>query len=166
MDETKRVLRTYRPQKVQRGRFMLRDQKPMRLPHLKRNLEGSNLTAEDWFELLNERVFFAMRSRFVSDLRKSYLSEPVTILSVDTLTLLNRHRAKVEVSSKNNGATRMPTHWKSRASFQRIEDVTTERLKLKELTVCHSVPDIREMDVNVYEVAAGQDFASSLTGNG
>jgi len=159
--ETQRHLRAYRPEKVPLGDFILRDNKPLRQHNLIRNLEGSGLSCEDWHELLNKRVFFSTKAAFVAKLRQSYLSEPVAIITVDTARLLSAHRAAIEVSSKNNGAARMPDHKKSRDTFLPIRLYPLrEKSRIKELTVNHSVLDLKDLTVRVDKLTNWEPFAA------
>jgi hypothetical protein len=157
--ETLLYLRTYRPEKICLGDFVLRDNKPLRQHNLARNLQGSGLTREDWHEMLNRRVFFSTKAEFVAQLRKSYISDPVTIIAVDTKKLLQLQLNKVELSSKNSGAARMPTHMKSRETFVKLGKFPFHsKSKPKELTVYHSVPDLEQLTVRVYELPAQKPF--------
>jgi hypothetical protein len=157
--ETLRHLRTYRSEKIRLGEFVLRDNKPLRQRNLARNLHGSGLTCEDWHEMLNRRVFFSTKTEFVAKLRQSYLSDPVTIIAVDTARLLQSHLATIDLSSKNSGAARMPTHMKSRETFIKFEKFSLHlKSKPKELTVYHSVPDLEQLTVKVYELPAWKLF--------
>jgi hypothetical protein len=109
--------------------------------------------------MLNRRVFFSTKVEFVSQLRKSYISDPVTIIAVDTKKLLQSHLDKVELSSKNSGAARMLNHTKSRETFVKLGDFPFHaRSKPKELTVCHSVPDLKRLTVRIYNLAAHETF--------
>jgi len=157
--ETLQHLRTYRPEKVSLGDFTLRDNKPLRQQNLIRNLQGSGLSCEDWHEILNRRVFFSTRAQFVAKLRQSYLLEPVTIITVDTAKLLRSHRGSVELSSKNGGAARMPNHLKSRETFVKFERFSFHaKSKPKELTVDHSVPDLKHLVVKAHNLAPWEPF--------
>jgi len=157
--ETLQYLRTYRPEKIGLGNFILRDNLPLRQHNLVRNLQGSGLSCEDWHEMLNRRVFFSTKAEFVAQLRKSYISDPVTIIAVDTKKLLQSHLDKVELSSKNSGAARMPTHIKSRETFIKLENFPFHsKSKPKELTVYHSVLDLEQLTVKVYDLPARKPF--------
>jgi hypothetical protein len=154
-DETLRQIRTYRSRKVFIGKFILRDQKPLRPHNLVRNLADSGLNSEDWCELLNERVFFATKEMFIRQLRQSYIDEPVTILVVETAKLLDCHRDTAQLCRYNSGASRMPNHLKSRAIFQTLDSATHPP---KELTIMDAIPNIEPLLREVIDLSAHVSF--------
>lgn len=123
---------------------------PLRQHNLICNLAGSKWFPADWHELLNSRVFFATKSKFVAELRDSYLPQKVTIITVDTGRLLQEYAHAVELSKFNNGAARLPNHTKGVDSFHRVAEFPyASNFQPRELTVDHSIPDIRPFLMSV-----------------
>jgi len=152
--EVATIIRQHRTNMLPIGEFVLRDNKPLRLHNLRRNLEGSQLTVEDWLALLNERVFFHTSLTHAAKLRHSYITEPMTILTIDTARLFASHGERVEISTINSGAARMPFHTKSRDSFQSLTNFVMLK-KAQEVTVLKAIPNLREMQLEVKHLNAG-----------
>lgn len=160
----------HRPESVmirhpRHGVAVVRDQKPMDDAGLRRSLQGG-LSPSDWYQLLNARVFFWLREKRLETLlhARAYKHKRQTILTVDTARLLARHEARVLLSPLNSGATkpypqpRGPSTFLPLATYPFSEWDAKRRRKdpVVELTVTHSVPDIRDFVLQVEEVGGGQ----------
>ena len=120
------------------------------------------LTPADWYRILNARVFFWTRAQRLEGLlrARAYRDRPQTILVIDTQSLLERHAARVELSAINSGSTAYDPAPRGRDCFLPIDQfpfdhwATKRRSRPKaiaELTVLHSVPDVRDHVLEVYE---------------
>ncbi len=165
----------HRPESValqhpRHGTAVVRDQKPMDDQGLARSL-GGGLTPADWYRLLNARVFFWVSAERLTRLlgARAYRDKRQTVLTVDTARLLARHEARVLLSPINSGATKpfpaprgpdtfLPL---ARYPFAYWDQKRKRREPVVELTVEHSVPDIRELVLRVEDYEAGHPVAAS-----
>lgn len=169
-DQRVRLEARHRPEIVKlshpaHGMAELRDQKPMSDSGLVRALRDG-LTPEDWYRTLNRRTFFWTTQQRLQRLLggREYREVPQTVLVVDTKQLLERHGARVELSPYNSGSTKPNPFPRGRDCFLPPEQFAFEEWTQKrsrkavivELTVVHSVPDLAEMVVEVYETGSGQ----------
>jgi uncharacterized protein DUF7002 len=139
------------------GTVWIRDNKPINETVLRRTLVG--MTEAEWYRTLNGRVFFWLSEDRLERLRNAppYAPRPHDILTVDSAALLARHIERVELAHLNTGAvhpaadyprgigTFQPIHlypWQERLRVARSEPIV-------ELTVIHSVPDIRDLVTRV-----------------
>jgi len=133
------------------GQATIRDQKPMDDKGLARALRDE-LTARDWYELLNRHVFFwTSKSRLTRLLEaREYRSRRQLVLTVRTAALLERHAERVLLSPMNSGATKPFPHPRGRDTFLPMADYPLSNWKKKrprgewvvELLVRHGVSDI------------------------
>ena len=160
----------HRPESVtlhhpRHGTAVVRDQKPMDDGGLLRSLSGG-LTPTDWYQFLNARVFFWVSHERLTKLlhARAYRGRRQTVLTVDTARLLARHEAHVLLSPINSGATkpfpapRGPDTFlpMARYPFSDWDERRKRREPVVELTVTHSVPDIRDFVLRVEEYVEGQ----------
>jgi len=131
------------------GRAVIRDQFPMDDSGLTRCLEGG-LTPEDWYRLLNSKVFFWLtRERLLRLLNAgTYRDEEHDVLELDARALVESYRDAIWFSPINSGCTKPFPHPRSAATIQRIAEYPYERWKAKrkrgervvELAVDYAVP--------------------------
>jgi hypothetical protein len=115
---------------------------------------ADNVTPMQWFEILNDRAFFWLSRERLRGLlgARAYRGRPQTVLTVDTAGLLNAHRARIELSPLNSGATIYKPQPRGRDTFLSIADYPfDERRKTRavdksvvELVVRGGVPDISD----------------------
>lgn len=133
------------------GRVVLRDQTPLRRHILEAVLE--DMTAREWLDVLNERVFFWLRPERLGQLLSARRNRgrPHDVLVVDTRSLVAAHGSGIRLSAINSGATLYPgAPLRGRATFQAIEDYPYAEWRrrrgpgsaIAELTVTGGVPDI------------------------
>lgn len=144
---------------------IIRDQKPMTESALSKCLD-EELSPKDWFEILNDRTFFWLsRDRLRGLLgARAYRNRPQTVLTVDTASLLNAHRDKIELSPLNSGATIYNPQPRGRETFLPIKDYPfDERRKTRpvdksvvELVVRGGVPDLSSHLVAAHRIHKGQ----------
>jgi hypothetical protein len=169
-EQRKALEARHRPQSVtlrhpRHGTAVVRDQKPMNDAGLLRSLEGG-LVPTDWYQLLNARVFFWVSHEKLEKLlqARAYRDKRQTVLTVDTAKLLARHEARVLLSPINSGATkpfpaqRGPDTFlpMARYPFSDWDRRRKRRHPVAELTVTHSVPDVRDFVLRVEEYVGGQ----------
>ncbi len=149
---------------------IISDQKPMPPTALARCLHG--LTPEQWYALLNSKVFFWLDTERLSRLRRVYRTQPQIVMSIDTEKLLARHAARIALTPINTGnARRQPAQrglctfvsygtWLASGWTSETEALQTRpRLHSHppaELTVAYAVPDVMDFMVDVRRLEAGE----------
>jgi Family of unknown function (DUF7002) len=141
------------------GRAVIRDQKPLIESKLTRCLEGCS--PEEWYRLLNGRVFFWLTKKRLNTLlcANSYAGAKHTVLTVDTLSLVNANQNRITLAGMNTGNTRPFAHPRGPDTFKRMHDYPfQERAKyglngrVVELAVEGGVPDIARHILSVDEM--------------
>lgn len=160
-DET--VLSERRPRSVAGthptlGPLTIRDQAPLRPQFLDACL--TDMTAAQWLETLNNRVFFWLHPDKLAKLlgARLYRSSEQDVLVIDTASLLDAHESRVRLSPVNSGATLYPNAtargsdtfttianypYAERRSTRTVRDAVTE------LAVIDGVHDIGEHVIRV-----------------
>lgn len=147
------------------GTAILRDQKPLSERNLTRCL--INCSPAQWYLTLNQRVFFWLnRDRLITLMSaKEYAGKPHTVLTLDSAPLIARHLKCIELAHMNTGNTRPFAHPRGVETFKQPTTYPYEQRKrlndysaIVELTVRHSVPDVREFVTRV-------DHATIRNGN-
>lgn len=140
---------------------VLRDQGPLSEVRLAACLDDG-LTCADWLRLLNGRVFFWPKRLRLEELlaARAYRGRTHTVLTIDTASLLAAHGPRVLLSSINSGATIYDAPRRGLSTFRTISDFPLReagrRKAVAELTVEHSVPDIKDHVVEVERAVAGR----------
>ena len=146
------------------GTAVIRDQKPMDDKGLRRSLpEG--ITPEDWYRLLNRKVFFWATLDRLETLLKAYRESRHTILVIDTADLVQRYGDKVAVTTMNTGATKPMPHPRGYDSFVELSKFdydASRRIRGKskaiaEVTIGYAVRDIASLVKRVDERALKED---------
>lgn len=148
------------------GQAVIRDQKPMDNSGLARCLKDG-LTPEQWYRLLNGKVFFWLtRDRLVRLLEaRPYRTEQHDVLEVDSLSLIKSYRKSISLCPINSGATKPFPHPRGRDSFLPITDYPYSDWRTKrargeravELTVEYGIQDISKF-VNKVTVMCGREI--------
>jgi hypothetical protein len=143
---------------------VVRDNKPMRDAALKLSLNDGT-TPSEWFELLNRRAFFWLSHDRLETLlgAKAYRGRPQTVLTVDTASLVDAHRDRIELSPINSGSTLYVPQPRGRQTFRSIRDYPfDERRKgrkisaaIAELVVLDGVPDIMDHLIAAHSIDSG-----------
>jgi hypothetical protein len=146
------------------GSAVVRDQKPMSDDGLRRALLDG-LTPEQWYRDLNSRVFFWLTEDRLNTLlnAKAYRGKRHTVLTIDTMLLLDRHSDRTSLSPINSGCTKPFPHPRGSATFLRLPQYPFGEWRKKrplkdsvvELAVDYAVPDLRELVVEVKESGGG-----------
>ena len=146
------------------GTAVIRDQKPMTDSNLRRALHDG-LTPEDWYRLLNSRVFFWLTEGRLHRLLKAgtYSGKSHDVLFVETRPLVQNYSHRITLSPMNSGNTRPYPHKRGRNTFLSIDNYpySQERKKrprepVVELAVEGGVPDIAEYVIEVSEMRDGR----------
>lgn len=146
------------------GEATVRDQIPMSDAGLARCLEDG-LTPQDWYRLLNSKVFFWLTIERLNRLlgANAYRDAAHTILTVDTEAVLANHAGRVQLSPINSGCTKPYPHPRGKSTFQppstypfaAYEHARRRREPVVELAVEGGVPDIRDLVIRVEERRSG-----------
>jgi hypothetical protein len=138
------------------GRVVVRDQKPIIESKLKASLQ--DCTLEEWYRLLNGRVFFWLTKERLNTLlsAKEYREKPHTVLTLDTRSLAKDYARSITLSPMNSGNTLPIAHPRGKATFSRMQDYPfRQRLKrgpyytVVELAVEGGVPDLVNYTIRV-----------------
>ena len=138
------------------GRVVIRDQKPIIESKLKACLKGCTL--EQWYRLLNGRVFFWLTKKRLNTLlsAKEYRERPHTVLTLDTLSLARKYIRSITLSPLNSGNTLPIAHPRGISTFSRMKDYPfEERLRrgtyytVVELAVEGGIPDVVNYTIRV-----------------
>jgi Family of unknown function (DUF7002) len=144
---------------------VIRDQKPMSEGALQKCLEG--LSAEEWFELLNEKAFFWLSRERLRGLlgARAYRNKPQTVLTLRTESVLAAHRERILLSPINSGSTIYNPRPRGRETFGSIAAYDFDYWRKKkgskakavvELAVSGGVPDIMDHVLTVHRVVNGE----------
>lgn len=155
------ILRQRRPSSVplqheEHGEAIVRDQIPLREKALRGCL--TDMTLEEWLDVLNSRVFFWLDEPHLETLlgANAYRNESHDVLHVDTALLLERHLDSVRLSPINSGSTLYNPRPRGSTTFLPVAEYPfNDRRKARgkdaiiELAVENRVPDIKDLVVRV-----------------
>lgn len=122
------------------GGAVLRDQKPNRI-NLADSLDG--VTPEEWWDLLNRRVYLFPSEPPLMKLVRSYADRGFgqEVITFDTARLLGPVAERVEVAAVNAGVfPRASGRTRGITTFQRLGDAEYPVTKIKEVTVVGHLP--------------------------
>lgn len=133
--------------------IVLRDQRPMPPDRLRHALPPA-LTPEQWYELINSKVFFWVSPERLGRLLRSYRNAQHDVLRVDTASLLANHADRTWLCHMNSGNTWPIPHRRDVDIFKRIPDYPANSLgnpikEVVELVIDYAVPDIVNHVVDV-----------------
>lgn len=157
-----------RPEQVaiehpEHGVAIVRDHKPIREAALTEAL--IDMTPAEWFEVLNERVFFFVQRMRLESLLGAYKKEPQIVITVDTASLVAAHEEHIELCRINSGFAqphnKVP---RNRDTFLPIAEYphpdrkrpSAQGIDLAELTVLGGVSDIADHVIRVERVFGGE----------
>jgi hypothetical protein len=146
---------------------VIRDNGPLNEKNLARVLDDG-LSPEDWYRLLNDRVFFWLsRGRLERLLgARLYRDRAHDVLEVEAAPLVAAYRDRVRLSPVNSGATgRFPVR-RGLGTFRAIEDYpyaarrrANRREPVVELSVLGGVPDIARFVLRATRMRGGAEEA-------
>jgi hypothetical protein len=145
---------------------IVRDQKPMDDRGLERCLPPE-LKPEDWYKLLNGRVFFWLtRDRLLRLLNAvAYANSAHDVLELDSQSLVQAYHDKIWLCPINSGCTKPYPHPRDLHTFRRIPDYQYSTWKRKrrrgervvELCVDGGVLDIENYVIRVTRMIGGEE---------
>lgn len=147
--ETHRRNKSHEIRHAKHGRAVIRDQKPIVESKLKAALQ--DCTLEEWYALLNSRVFFWLTKERLKVLlsAREYRNKPHTVLTLETLAIAKDYQPSITLSPMNSGNTLPIAHPRGIATFSKMADYPfQERLKrglhytVVELAIDRGVPNI------------------------
>lgn len=155
--ESKRRSQSVTISHTEYGSAVIRDQKPMHEKSLLKCL--INMSPQQWYEILNRRVFFWPTIDRLNRLLRAYPGQKHTVITADTAQLLERHFDQVTLSRINSGCTR-PMAWpRGNDTFLSVPvfPFETRRQKYRrdaiaELAVDYAVSDIVDVVIRVEHV--------------
>jgi hypothetical protein len=173
-DARLRVSRQHRPAPVGLSAdIVITDQRPMPPAALRRCL-AEGCTPEDWYALLNSKVFFWFDPDRLNRQRAAGGSPAAVVLVMDTGTLLGRHADRVALTPINSGAAmrrparRGPSSFVPLAAWRESGWESEARAlgtrprprshRPAELTIADAVPDALECVVVVRRLESGEPF--------
>jgi hypothetical protein len=146
---------------------VVRDQLPMDDAGLRRCLP-LHLTPADWYQLLNQKVFFWLtRDRLIRLLKAgTYRDRPHTVIEVSARALVEAHHDRIWFCPMNSGCTKPYPHPRDGNTFRRIPDYPYFRWRrsrprgerVVELAVDYSVPDIARFVIRVIRMKGGHQL--------
>jgi uncharacterized protein (DUF952 family) len=151
----------------------IRDQRP--LPEAALTSCLVDLTAAQWYAMLNERVFFWLDPARVNRQHRACGSRPQVVLTIDTARLVETYREQVSVSPINTGNARrrparrgaatfvpyaqwLDTGWASEAAALGTPPRRRSHTPV-ELTVTGAIPDAGHYIVDVTPLHADGHFS-------
>jgi hypothetical protein len=150
-------------------RAVVRDQLPMDDVGLRRCLPP-HLAPEDWYRLLNDKVFFWLtRERLIKLLKAgTYRSRPHTVIELSTRKLIEAHRQRIWFCPMNSGCTNPYPHRRDEQTFQRIADYPYSYWRKRrrrgervvELAIDHSVPDVTAFVIRAVRMQSSQELGT------
>ena len=174
--ERERLLRTQRRSGLTLSDgSVIRDQVPMPPAALARCLHG--MQPEDWYALLNSKVFFWLDpDRLNRQRRAGGLQWPALVMIVDAERLLRQYATRAAVTPFNTGNARRKPAQRGNASFVPYaawqESAWTSEASLLgkaprpashvpvELAIADAVPDVMRFVADVRELQPGALFAA------
>lgn len=142
--------------------IVLRDQRPMPPSRLLQALPDG-VTTEQWYRLINSKVFFWVSSERLGRLLRSYGTSQHDVLRIDTASLLGAHHARTWLCHMNSGNTLPIPHYRDESIFKRVPDYPVNGAgnpvkEVVELVVDYAIPDIAHHVVDVTRVQGDQDL--------
>lgn len=133
--------------------IVLRDQRPMPPERLRRALTDGT-TPEEWYQLINGKVFFWAEHHRLVRLLNAYGRDEHDVLILDTRSLVTAHLENVWLCHMNSGTTRPMFHPRGVHIFKRIQDFPAKKSgkpvkDVVEVLVDRGVPDIAEHTLEV-----------------
>jgi len=143
---------------------VIRDQIPMSDGALTKCLLDG-ISPAQWYEKLNKRTFFWLSRERLRRLlgARAYRSQPQTVLTLNTRSLVAAHKRRIELSPINSGSTIFKPQQRGHDTFLPIKDYPFEQWRQRrplidavaELIVLEGVPDVVQHVIAVHRVVNG-----------
>jgi hypothetical protein len=162
------ILRHKRPASVRlehpvHGTAVVRDQIPLSKAKLAACL--TDMSFEEWLDMLNTRVFFWLDEPHLETLLSAgaYQAHAHDVIHVDTAALIERHYELITLSPINSGSTVYRAVPRGSQTFLPIVDYPYDQQRRRrgradaiiELAVADGIPDIEDVAVRVERRRAG-----------
>lgn len=140
--------------------IILRDQRPMPPERLRRALTDGT-TPEQWYQLINGKVFFWAEHHRLLRLLNAYGRDEHDVLILDTRSLVTAHLQNVWLCHMNSGNTLPIPHYRGVHIFKRIRDFPTKQngkpeKAVVEVLVDRGVSDVAEHTLAVLRMQGNQ----------
>jgi len=143
------------------GVASIRDQKVLSETKLRRVLQGG-ITSEEWFRLLNSKVFFWVSEARLNVLlgARAYRATERLILELDSFALLTAYEEQVLLCAMNSGNTSPFAHPRGPDTFARPAAYPYEHREKKkqepvvEVVIEGGIPDVERFVISVIALAA------------
>jgi hypothetical protein len=171
-DDRIKILRSRRSGEIELGHptlptAYLRDQLPMSDDGL-RNCLVDSMTPEDWYELLNQKVFFWLNPKRLRMLLAAEVYEHKIhdVIEIDTRPLVTAYRGKIWLCPINSGYTKYTPEPRGLSTFMRIDDYPYKMYcelrergeRAVELAIDDAVPDVKQFVKRVTKVSAKSEL--------
>jgi hypothetical protein len=140
--------------------IVLRDQRPMSPERLRLALTDGT-TPDQWYQLINGKVFFWAEHHRLLRLLNAYGNDEHDVLVLDTRSLVTAHLQNVWLCHMNSGNTLPIPHHRGVDIFKRIQDFPTKKngkpaKPVVEVLVDHGVPDVAAHTLEVFRMQRDQ----------
>jgi hypothetical protein len=154
---------------------MIRDQRPMPPEALRRCLDDG-LAPEDWYRLVNARVFFWLDVARLNRHLAACRARPQLVIAIDLRALVAGHGERACVTPFNVGNARRRAAARGRRTFVPLASWLAARWASEarpgdaprarshppaELAIEGAVPDLKAFIVDVRPIAAGQSYSAA-----
>jgi len=144
----------------QPDQIVLRDQRPMPPERLRQALTDGT-TPEQWYQLINGKVFFWAEHHRLLRLLNAYGRNEHDVLILDTRSLVTAHLENIWICHMNSGNTLPIPHHRGVHIFKRIRDYPTKKngkpvKAVVEVLVDCGVPDVAEHTLEVLRMQRDQ----------
>lgn len=156
------------------GEAAIRDNKPLSNSKLEACLDG--MTLEEFYRMLNNRVFFWLTEKRLQTLlhARAYRDQQHTVLTVDTARLVEHYEQQITLSPINSGSTAYRAMPRGPWTFQPIATYDFDGRRairapteaIAELAVSGGVPDIMNLLVTAEIRQDGQQTDILWTSEG
>ncbi|GHO46163.1 DUF7002 family protein [Ktedonospora formicarum] len=167
LEKRQRLTHTELPNGVQ-----IRDQRPMPPAALEKCLIG--LTPNEWYALINTRIFFWLDPERLNRHRAACKARPQVVLTVDANRLISAYAERISLTPINTGnARRLPAKrgaatfvpyasWEASSWASEAASLGTPLRSRShapvELTITSSIPNIMQFVLDIQELAPNQPF--------
>lgn len=153
-DEQEGLLTRHRPASVPVevpgfASVVVRDQGPLNMAKLSACLTGG-MTPAEWLALLNSMVFLFPSEATLATLYGKYREDPVTVVELDSRSLVAEYGSLIRLASINTGATVYVAAKRGTDTFRGIAQFDAKK-QVKEVAVLDGIPDLRS-----YVIKAGR----------
>lgn len=122
------------------GSVVVRDQGPLNMAKLAACLTGG-MTPAQWLTMLNSMAFLFPSEATLATLYEKYRADAVTVLELDSRSLVAEYGSLIRLASINTGATVYAAAKRGADTFRGIAQFDA-RKQVKEVAVMDGIPDL------------------------